>query len=234
MKKKFEKLKKEVYEANLDLVKYNLVIFTWGNVSGITEDRKYVAIKPSGVDYEKLKWQDIVVIELSTGKVVDGKLKPSSDTDTHLEIYRNFKEINGITHTHSTYATSFAQAGMSIKAYGTTHADCFYGDVLCTRDMTKKEVENDYELNTGKVIVETIKKNRINPIHTPAILVKNHGPFAFGKSSTESVHNAVTLEEVAKMNINTLLLNSKPDMKKYILDKHFNRKHGKNATYGQK
>lgn len=234
MKKKFEKFKKEVYEANLDLVKYNLVIFTWGNVSGITEDRKYVAIKPSGVDYEKLKWQDIVVIELSTGKIVDGKLNPSSDTDTHLEIYRNFKEINGITHTHSTYATSFAQAGMSIKAYGTTHADCFYGDVLCTRDMTKKEVENDYELNTGKVIVETFNKNKINPVYVPAILVKNHGPFTFGISATDSVHNAVTLEEIAKININTLLLNKKPEMKKYILDKHFNRKHGKNATYGQK
>lgn len=233
MSKQFEKLKKEVYKANMDLVKYNLVIFTWGNVSGKSDDGKYMAIKPSGVPYEKLKWQDIVVIDIATGKVVDGKLKPSSDTDTHLEIYRNFKDIKGITHTHSTYATSFAQAGKSIGAYGTTHADCFYGDVLCTRDLTKKEVEDRYELNTGKVIVETIKRNKIDPIHTPAILVKNHGPFIFGKSAADSVYNAVTLEEVAKMNINTLLLNIKPSMKQYVLDKHFYRKHGKNATYGQ-
>lgn len=218
----------------MDLVKYNLVIFTWGNVSGKSDDGKYMAIKPSGVPYEKLKWQDIVVIDIISGKVVDGKLKPSSDTDTHLEIYRNFKGIKGITHTHSTYATSFAQAGIAIKAYGTTHADCFYGNVLCTRDLSKKEVENDYELNTGKVIVETIKKNKIDPIHTPAILVKNHGPFTFGKSAADSVYNAVTLEEIAKMNINTLLLNNKPNMKQYVLDKHFYRKHGKNATYGQK
>ena len=217
----------------MDLVKYNLVIFTWGNVSGKSDDGKYMAIKPSGVPYEKLKWQDIVVIDIATGKVVDGKLKPSSDTDTHLEIYRNFKDIKGITHTHSTYATSFAQAGKSIGAYGTTHADCFYGNVLCTRDLTKKEVEDRYELNTGKVIAETIKKNKINPIHTPAILVKNHGPFTFGKSAADSVYNAVTLEEIAKMNINTLLLNNKPNMKQYVLDKHFYRKHGKNATYGQ-
>ena len=233
MSKQFEKLKKEVYKANMDLVKYNLVIFTWGNVSGKSDDGKYMAIKPSGVPYEKLKWQDIVVIDIATGKVVDGKLKPSSDTDTHLEIYRNFKDIKGITHTHSTYATSFAQAGKSIGAYGTTHADCFYGNVLCTRDLTKKEVEDRYELNTGKVIAETIKKNKINPIHTPAILVKNHGPFTFGKSAADSVYNAVTLEEIAKMNINTLLLNNKPNMKQYVLDKHFYRKHGKNATYGQ-
>lgn len=234
MRNLFEKLKKEVYKANMDLVKYNLVIFTWGNVSGKSEDGKYMAIKPSGVPYEKLKWQDMVVIDITTGKVIDGELKPSSDTDTHLEIYRNFKDIKGITHTHSTYATSFAQAGKPIEAYGTTHADCFYGDVLCTRDLNKKEVENDYELNTGKVIVETIKKHKIEPLHTPAILVKNHGPFTFGKNAADSVYNAVTLEEIAKMNINTLLLNSKPSMKQYILDKHFYRKHGKNATYGQK
>ena len=171
MSKQFEKLKKEVYKANMDLVKYNLVIFTWGNVSGKSDDGNYMAIKPSGVPYEKLKWQDIVVIDIASGKVVDGKFKPSSDTDTHLEIYRNFKDIKGITHTHSTYATSFAQAGKPIEAYGTTHADCFYGDVLCTRDLNKKEVENDYELNTGKVIVETIKKSKINPIHIVSYLV---------------------------------------------------------------
>ena len=234
MNSKFEKLKKEVYKANIDLVKYNLVIFTWGNVSGKSSDSKYMAIKPSGVQYEKLKWQDIVVIDINTGEVVDGKLKPSSDTDTHLEVYRNFSDINGITHTHSTYATSFAQAGKPIVAYGTTHADCFYVDVLCTRDLSKKEVENDYELNTGKVIVETIKKHKVEPLHTPAILVKNHGPFTFGKNAADSVYNAVTLEEIAKMNINTLLLNNKPSMKQYVLDKHFYRKHGKNATYGQK
>ena len=234
MSKQFEKLKKKVYNANIDLVKYNLVIFTWGNVSEKSDDGKYMAIKPSGVSYDKLKWQDIVVIDISTGKIVDGKLKPSSDTDTHIEIYRSFNEVKGITHTHSTYATAFAQAGKPIKAYGTTHADCFYGNVLCTRDLTKKEVEDRYELNTGKVIVETIKKNKIDPIHTPAILVKNHGPFTFGKSAADSVYNAVTLEEVAKMNINTLLLNIKPSMKQYVLDKHFYRKHGQNATYGQK
>ena len=234
MKNDFEKLKKEVYKANMELVKYNLVIFTWGNVSEISEDRKVVAIKPSGVPYEKLKWQDIVVVDINTGKVIDGKLKPSSDTDTHLEIYRNFNDIKGITHTHSIFATSFAQAGLPIRALGTTHADCFYGDVPCTRDLTKKEVENDYELNTGRVIVETFKKKKVNPLYVPAILVKNHGPFTFGKSAADSVYNAVTLEEIAKMNINTLLLNNKPSMKQYVLDKHFNRKHGKDATYGQK
>ena len=234
MSKQFEKLKKEVYEANMDLVKYNLVIFTWGNVSGKSDDDKYMAIKPSGVPYEKLKWQDIVVIDITSGKIVDGKLKPSSDTDTHLEIYRSFKDVKGITHTHSTHATSFAQARKPIEEYGTTHADCFYGDIPCTRDLTKKEVENDYELNTGRVIVELLKKKNINPLYVPAVLVKNHGPFTFGKSAADSVYNAVTLEEVAKMNINTLLLNEKPNMKQYILDKHFYRKHGKNATYGQK
>ena len=149
-------------------------------------------------------------------------------------LHRNFNDIKGITHTHSTFATSFAQAGLSIKALGTTHADCFYGDVLCTRDLKKKEVENDYELNTGRVIVGAFKKKKVNPLYVPAILVKNHGSFTFGKSAADSVYNAVTLEEIAKMNINTLLLNNKPSMKQYVLDKHFNRKHGKNATYGQK
>ena len=229
----FENLKRRVYEANISLAKQHLVILTWGNVSERSENSKFMAIKPSGVPYEKLKWQDIVVLEIDTGKVIDGKLKPSSDTDTHIEIYRNFKEIRGITHTHSTYATSFAQAGKAIKAYGTTHADTFYGDVPCTRELRKKEVANNYELNTGKVIVSCFKKEKINPLYLPAVLVKNHGPFVFGKDAKDSVHNAVILEEVAKMNINTLLINNKPSMKQYILDKHFYRKHGKYATYGQ-
>lgn len=231
---KFIALKKKVYQANLALVKYGLVLFTWGNVSEITDDRKYVAIKPSGVPYEKLKWQDIVIVDINNNKVIDGKLRPSSDINTHIELYKNFMDIKGVAHTHSTYATSFAQAGKSIRAYGTTHADCFYGDVPCTRDLTLSEVRNDYELNTGKVIVDTFKKKKIDPLYTPAVLVKSHGPFTFGRNAMESVFNAVTLEEVARMSVNTLLLNGKPNMKQYVLNKHFYRKHGKKATYGQK
>ena len=228
-----EGLKKEVCKANLDLVAKGVVIYTWGNVSGIDRDQGLVVIKPSGVDYATMQSEDMVVVELETGKVVEGKWKPSSDTPTHLELYRTFPEIGGITHTHSTNAVAFAQAGMSIPALGTTHADYFYGDIPCTRALTKQEVENAYELNTGKVIVETVLKNGYPPLEIPGIVVKNHGPFAWGKDAAASVYNAVVMEKVAEMAIKTLQLNPNSNMEQYILDKHYLRKHGKNAYYGQ-
>ena len=228
-----EGLKKEVCKANLDLVAKGVVIYTWGNVSGIDRDQGLVVIKPSGVDYATMQSEDMVVVELETGKVVEGKWKPSSDTPTHLELYRTFPEIGGITHTHSTNAVAFAQAGMSIPALGTTHADYFYGDIPCTRALTKQEVENAYELNTGKVIVETVLKNGYPPLEIPGIVVKNHGPFAWGGDAAASVYNAVVMEKVAEMAIKTLQLNPNSNMEQYILDKHYLRKHGKNAYYGQ-
>ncbi len=225
-----ECLKEQVFQANLDLVKYGLVIFTWGNVSGIDREKGFVVIKPSGVSYDKMKPKDMVVLNLY-GQVVEGTLKPSSDTPTHLVLYRQFPEIGGVVHTHSEWATSWAQAGRAIPAFGTTHADYFYGEIPCTRKMTKAEIEGDYELETGKVIVETFRD--INPGQVPGVLVNNHGPFTWGANAGEAVHNAVVMEEVAKMAFRTLVLNSETTMSQDLLNKHFLRKHGKNAYYGQ-
>lgn len=229
-----EQLKEEVCVANLDLVEKGVVIYTWGNVSGISEDRKYMVIKPSGVDYNGMSPEDMVVVSLETGKTVEGKWKPSSDTNTHLELYRRYSDIKGIVHTHSTNAVAFAQAGMCIPALGTTHADYFYGDIPCTRELTLEEVNNGYETNTGKVIIETIDKVGYDPIAIPGIVVKNHGPFAWGTSPANAVYNAVVLEKVAEMDFKTFVLNPKASMKQYVLDKHYMRKHGPNAYYGQK
>lgn len=228
-----EELKKKVYEANMLLPKYNLVTFTWGNVSEIDREKGLIVIKPSGVEYEKMTPGDMVVVDLN-GKVVEGNLRPSSDTPTHVNLYNNFKEIGGIVHTHSRWATIFAQAGKNIKAYGTTQADYFYNDIPCSRDMTAEEIKTDYEYNTGSVIVETFKN--LNPVYVPAVLVKNHGPFAWGRDSVEAVHNAVVLEEVAMMAWNTEVLANHivQAMPQELMDKHFMRKHGPNAYYGQK
>lgn len=229
-----EQLKEEVCVANLDLVEKGVVIYTWGNVSGISEDRKYMVIKPSGVDYNGMSPEDMVVVSLETGKTVEGKWKPSSDTNTHLELYRRYSEIKGIVHTHSTNAVAFAQAGMCIPALGTTHADYFYGDIPCTRELTSEEVNDGYETNTGKVIIETIDKMGYDPIAIPGIAVKNHGPFAWGTSPANAVYNAVVMEKVAEMDFKTLVLNPNASMNQYVLDKHYMRKHGPNAYYGQK
>lgn len=229
-----EHLKLEVLKANLDLVAKGMVIYTWGNVSGISDDRKYMVIKPSGVDYNVMNTKDMVVVSVLTGEVIEGRWNPSSDTSTHLEIYRQFSEIKGIVHTHSTNAVAFAQAGIDIPALGTTHADYFYGDIPCTRELSKEEVENNYETNTGRVIVEYILKSGYDPLSIPGILVKNHGPFAWGESPSNAVYNAVVLEKVAEMDIKTLSLNPDSKMKQYVLDKHYMRKHGPNAYYGQK
>lgn len=229
-----EDIKKRVFEANLELVKRGLVIYTWGNVSEIDREKSLVVIKPSGVDYDSMSADDMVVVDLKTGKVVEGKFKPSSDTPTHLELYRRFPQIGGITHTHSTNAVAFAQAGIDIPALGTTHADYFYGDIPCTRELTKKEVEEAYETNTGKVIIEEIEKRRYDIMSIPGIVVKNHGPFSWGKDAKQAVYHAVVLDKVVEMDIKTLAINSKAEMKQYILDKHYLRKHGPNAYYGQK
>ena len=227
-----EKLKQEVLEANLCLPKFGLVVFTWGNVSAIDESGKYVAIKPSGVEYDVLKRDDIVIVDLD-GNVIEDKLNPSSDTPTHLELYRNFPKIKGIVHTHSRWATIFSQAKLDLNPFGTTHADYFYGKIPCTRLMNKQEIENDYELNTGKVIVETFKEK--DPMQVPAVLVASHGPFAWGKSAMDAVHQAVVLEEIAMMNWHSMMANKTLDsMQSDLLNKHFLRKHGKNAYYGQK
>jgi len=226
-----ESLKQRVFDANLLLPKYGLVTFTWGNVSGIDRDSGLVAIKPSGVSYEELTADDIVIVDLD-GKVIEGKLKPSSDTPTHVELYKAFPHTSGIVHTHSRWAASFAQAGRSIEATGTTHADYFYGTIPCTRLMTYAEIAADYEKETGKVIIETFSD--LDPEAIPAVLVHSHGPFCWGKSPEKAVESAVVLEEVAFMQYHALGLN--PDLKsmqKELLDKHFLRKHGKNAYYGQ-
>ena len=229
-----EEIKARVYKANIDLVKSGLVIFTWGNVSQIDETRKYIVIKPSGVDYDEMTADDMVVVDIRTGAVVDGHYKPSSDTKTHLEIYRNFDNIGGITHPHSVNAVAYAQAGMDIPSLGTTHADYFYGDIPCTRMLSEQEVLNDYELNTGKVIVETIKNRNYDPMAIPGIVVQNHGPFVWGKDADQSVYHAVVMEKVAEMDLKTLSLNQQAGMPQYVLDKHYYRKHGENAYYGQK
>jgi len=229
-----EALKKQVCEANLELVRRGVVIYTWGNVSGVDREKGLVVIKPSGVDYDGMVPDDMVVVDLKTGEIVEGKWKPSSDTATHLELYRRYEKIGGVVHTHSVNAVAFAQAGMPIPALGTTHADYFYGDIPCTRELSQNEVETVYELNTGKVIIETIDKLDIDPMEVPGIVVKNHGPFAWGKSPANAVYNAVVLEKVAEMDLKTLALNPQASMQQYVLDKHYMRKHGPNAYYGQK
>ncbi|HRU98161.1 MAG TPA: L-ribulose-5-phosphate 4-epimerase [Ruminococcus sp.] len=229
-----EKLKKEVCDANLELVRRGVVIYTWGNVSGIDREKGIVVIKPSGDDYNGMSPEDMVLVDLETGKTVEGKWNPSSDTKTHLEIYRNFPEIGGITHTHSINAVAYAQAGKDIPALGTTHADYFYGDIPCTRDLTKEEVDSDYELNTGKVIVETINDRKIQPLAVPGIIVRNHGPFSWGRDAAASVYHAVVMETVAEMDLKTLLINPGASIEQYILEKHYMRKHGPNAYYGQR
>ena len=228
-----KKLKEQVFQANLLLPKHRLVTFTWGNVSGIDREKGLVVIKPSGVPYETMKREDMVVLELATGKVVDGDLKPSSDTPTHLELYKAFPNIGGIVHTHSRWATSLAQAGRGIAALGTTHGDYFYGEIPCTRKMTVEEIQAEYEKETGTVIIETFKDK--NPDAIPGVVVYSHGPFAWGKDAMDAVHNAVVMEEVAFMNIQTMLLNPNiQPMQQELLDKHYLRKHGANAYYGQK
>lgn len=226
-----EELKEKVYRANMELVAHGLVIFTWGNVSGIDREKGLVVIKPSGVDYDTMKASDMVVVDLATGNVVEGELRPSSDTPTHLELYRAFPEIGGVVHTHSTYATAWAQAGMDIPNIGTTHADYFHDAIPCTADMTAEEVKGDYELETGRVIVKRFEG--LNPVHTPGVLVKNHGPFSWGKTPAEAVHNAVVMEQVAKMAFIAYGVNPSLTMNPLLIEKHFNRKHGPNAYYGQ-
>ena len=226
-----EELKERVYNANLELVRQGLVIYTWGNVSGIDKETGLVVIKPSGVSYDDMKASDMVVIDLD-GKVVEGNLNPSSDTPTHLWLYRNYPEIGGVVHTHSKWAVSFAQAGMPIPAFGTTHADYFYKDIPCARGLTEAEVMDEYELNTGKVIVEALEGEDV--MATPGILVRNHGPFAWGKNPDNAVYNATVMEHVAEMAFNTMKLNPEVErVPQYLLDKHYNRKHGANAYYGQ-
>ena len=228
-----EELKQRVYEANMQLPRYGLVTFTWGNASEIDRGRGIFAIKPSGVAYDELTADDMVLVDLD-GNKVEGRYNPSSDTATHLELYKAFQQIGGIVHTHSSYATSWAQAGLSIPCYGTTHADYIYGEVPCVRNLTKDEIEDAYEKNTGILIVEEFKRMGKDVTAVPAVLCKNHGPFTWGKDAGEAVHNAVVLEEVAKMAYRACLIN--PDIMpapQELQDKHYYRKHGKNAYYGQ-
>ena len=228
-----EALKQQVLHANLELVRHRLVVFTWGNVSGIDRDSGLIVIKPSGVEYDRLTAGNMVVVDLE-GRVVEGGLNPSSDTPTHIELYKKYEEIGGIVHTHSPEAVAWAQAGRDIPLYGTTHADYFFGPIPCARNLTPEEIDEAYEKNTGLVIIETFETRGIKPMYTPAVLCANHGPFTWGKDAAEAVHNAVVLEEVAKMARNTELINPKvkpaPDC---IKEKHFYRKHGANAYYGQ-
>ena len=230
----FKELKKQVYEANMLLPKYNLVTFTWGNVSAVDRIKNVMVIKPSGVEYDVMTPDDMVVVDLITGNVVEGDKNPSSDTPTHLVLYRAFKNIGGVVHTHSRMATSFAQAGKGIIPLGTTHSDYFYGEIPCTREMTAAEIKGDYEAETGNVIVESFENKGINPDDIPGVLVKNHGPFSWGTDAFNAVHNAVVLEEVANMNFNTMLINPGVEkINKNLLNKHYLRKHGANAYYGQ-
>ncbi|SCD19726.1 L-ribulose-5-phosphate 4-epimerase UlaF [Proteiniphilum saccharofermentans] len=226
-----QELKQQVFQANLDLVKHGLVIFTWGNVSGIDREKGWVVIKPSGVSYDDMKAEDMVVVDMD-GNIVEGNLKPSSDTPTHLELYKAFPSIGGIVHTHSTYATAWAQAGCDIPNIGTTHADYFSGNIPCTRDMTEPEVKGEYEKETGTVIIERFSE--LNPAHIPGVLVKNHGPFSWGKDPHEAVHNAVVMEQVAKMAFIAYQVNPNLTMNELLIQKHFFRKHGPGAYYGQK
>ncbi len=227
-----EKLKQQVWQANMDLQKHGLIVLTWGNASGIDREKGLVVIKPSGVEYEKMQPEDMVVLDLD-GNQVEGTLRPSSDTPTHLVLYRNFLEVGGIVHTHSTYATAWAQGGKSIPAFGTTHADYFYGDIPCTPSLSKEEIQGKYEEETGNVIVRTFTNK--NPIHVPGVLVGSHGPFSWGKDVHEAVYHGVVLEEVGKMALQTCLINPQiTAIDPVLLDKHFLRKHGKNSYYGQR
>ena len=228
-----EELKERVLKANLLLSELGLVKFTWGNVSEIDREKGIIAIKPSGVDYENLTAEDIVLVD-TDGNIVEGKLRPSSDTPTHIELYKAFSDIGGVVHTHSEWAVSWAQSRRGIPCYGTTHADCFYGEIPCTRELTDEEIESAYEMNTGLVIAETFRKKNIDPLAVPGVLCVNHGPFSWGMNGHEAVHNAAVLETVAEMATKTELLNpSVKPVKQTILDKHYFRKHGKNAYYGQ-
>ena len=228
-----EELKKKVYEANILLPKYGLVTFTWGNVSAIDRESGYFVIKPSGVEYEDMGPEDMVIMDLD-GNKIEGKLNPSSDTATHIEIYKGFKEMGGIVHTHSSYATSWAQAGRGIPCYGTTHADYFYGEIPCVRNLSKEEIEEAYEKNTGVLIVSEFERLKKDPVAVPAVLCKNHGVFAWGKDAHAAVHNAVVTEEVAKMAYRCELINSEvKEAPQELQDKHYYRKHGANAYYGQ-
>lgn len=227
-----EALKQQVYEANMELPKRGLVVYTWGNVSGFDKETGYFAIKPSGVEYDELKPEDMVIMDLE-GNKIEGKYNPSSDTATHLELYKAWPEIGGVVHTHSQWATQWAQAGRSIPSYGTTHADYFYGDIPCARSLTPEEIEEAYEKNTGLVILETFADK--NPKFVPGVLCTNHGPFSWGKDAKEAVHNAVVLEECAKMAYYTECINPRVgQIPQPLMDKHFLRKHGENAYYGQK
>lgn len=228
-----EGLKKKVLKANLDLVKHRLVLFTWGNVSEIDRESGLIVIKPLGVEYDEMTEKDMVVVDLN-GNVVEGDLRPSSDTPTHIEFYKAFPDVGGVTHTHSTYATAWAQAGRSIPFYGTTHADYFYGDIPCARSLTKEEIEGEYEKNTGLAIVEKFQKDGLKPLEVPGVLIKSHGVFAFGKDGDGSVYNATVIEEVAKMAAITEAVNPQVQRAdRFMMDKHYLRKHGKNAYYGQ-
>ncbi len=229
-----EALKEQVCKANLELPKHGLVTFTWGNVSGVDREQGLMVIKPSGVSYENMTAEDMVVVRLSDGAVVEGKWKPSSDTDTHLALYNAFPALGGIVHTHSRWATSFAQAGKGVPAFGTTQGDYFYGEIPCTRKMTPEEIGGKYELETGNVIIETFNSRKIDPAQVPAVLVYSHGPFAWGKDAMDAVHNAVVLEEVSFMAFHAMALTpGLPPMQQELLDKHYLRKHGPGAYYGQ-
>lgn len=229
-----EQLKEIVCKANKELPKYGLVTFTWGNVSGVDREKGLMVIKPSGVEYDDLTPEDMVVVSLTTGEKVEGKWKPSSDTPTHLALYRAFPDVGGIVHTHSRWATSWAQAGRGIPAYGTTHGDYFYGEIPCTRRMTPAEIGGAYERETGNVIIETFRAHKIDPAQVPAVLVSSHGPFAWGVDAADAVHNAVVLEELALMALHTEQLKpGVPVMQQELLDKHYLRKHGASAYYGQ-
>ena len=228
-----EELKKEVYEANMELPRRGLITYTWGNVSGIDRESGIMAIKPSGVEYDKLTPEDMVLVDIRTGEKAEGKWNPSSDTATHCELYRSFPNIGGVVHTHSRWATVFSQSGRGVPALGTTHGDYFYGEIPCTRKMTPEEIAGEYELETGKVIVETFSDKK--PDDTPAVLVHSHGPFTWGTDAHNAVHNAVVLEELCFMAWHNLMLDpSLPAMQQELLDKHYLRKHGANAYYGQR
>ncbi|HGW4086940.1 L-ribulose-5-phosphate 4-epimerase [Klebsiella michiganensis] len=229
-----EQLKAEVLAANLALPAHRLVTFTWGNVSAVDETRRLMVIKPSGVEYEVMTADDMVVVEIASGKVVEGGKKPSSDTPTHLALYRRYPQIGGIVHTHSRHATIWSQAGLDLPAWGTTHADYFYGAIPCTRPMTVEEINGEYEYQTGEVIIKTFEQRGLDPAQIPAVLVHSHGPFAWGKDAADAVHNAVVLEECAYMGLfSRQLAPQLPDMQSELLDKHYLRKHGANAYYGQ-
>ena len=230
-----KQLRKQVYAANMQLPRRGLVTYTWGNVSGIDRARGLVVIKPSGVEYDDLTPDDLVVIDLETGRTVEGDLNPSSDTKTHLELYKAFPALGGVVHTHSTYAVAWAQAGRDIPCYGTTHADYFYGAVPCARHLTKEELDEDYEKNTGKIIIDTFTDRGIDPVAVPGVICHSHGPFTWGKDAAQAVYHAVVLEEVAKMALLTRQVDSDAaPAPQYLQDKHYMRKHGPNAYYGQK